>query len=58
MEKYDKWLYSKYSKAVYHLKINQDITRISLGEKKNPKTNHKENMVFTVNKKVALQWLS
>lgn len=55
MEKHDNWFYSEYSKAVYYLKINQDRTHISLG-KKNPTTNPKENMVFTVNKKSALKW--
>lgn len=35
MEKYDNWFYSEYSKAVYYLKVNQDITHISLGGKKN-----------------------
>lgn len=57
MENYNSWLYSEYSKAVHYLQINQDITHISLGGK-NPKTNHKKNMVFTVKKKPALQWFS
>lgn len=53
MEKYDNWLYSKYSKALHYLKTNQDTIHISLGKK-----THKNSMVLTVKKKPALQWFS
>lgn len=53
MEKYDNWFYSEYSKAMYYLKINQDITCIPFWGKKTQNKPHKKRGVHREEKACA-----